>query len=324
MQSPDKGLFSQAAMVLLSRVPSADEVKQALLLACPTEARSTRGGQNGYEGDPLLVLPFQPEKNGYLLVDIVERPWPDSLENTVGEPELTDAWKAGHFGPLSYSDCLRRSALQSWKWKAGRRIGEKHSAFLRLRLTYLLGVSRADKSLSVLEMPDPLRELHFVTQAAASLLTLRGALCLFYPGGEALRDAAFVEERLNLHRGGGPPPIDVWTNIRFQQVDASGSWAIMDTVGMAQMGLPDLEAAFPQDKQERFPAPEVEAFLRNQSLRLLSDHKAFAHPVSLPGPGGTTWRSVLLTQGFSAPTREVIRFLPRTLLRPPRTLRSNA
>ena len=235
MQSPEKGLFPQAAMVLLSRVPSDDEVKQALLLACPTEARSTRGGQNWYEGDPLLVLPFQPEKNGYLLVDIVERPWPDTLESTVGEPDFINAWKAGHFGSLSYSDCLSRSALQSWKWKAGRRIPEKHSAFLRLRLTYLLGVSSADKSLSLTGNADPLHELHFMTQAAASLLTLRGALCLFYPGGEALRDAAFVEERLNLHRGGGPPPIEVWTNVRFQQVNGPSSWAIMDTVGMAQI-----------------------------------------------------------------------------------------
>ncbi len=106
-------------------------------------------------------------------------------------------------------------------------------------------------------------------------------------------------------------------------VDASGTWAIMDTVGMAQMDLPDVEAAFPQDKHERFPAVEVEAFLRNQSLRLLYDPTAFESPIALPGPGGVLWRSSgLMASGHYGPPRTMIRFLPRTLLRPPRILRT--
>jgi hypothetical protein len=325
MKSPGKGLFTQAVVVLLSRVPSQDEVKQALLLACPTEARITRGGRNWCEGNSFLVLPFQQEKNGYLLVDIVEQPWPDALGDTTDDPGVALAWSSGHFGPLSYNGCLSQAALQSWKWKAGRRIQEKHNAFLRIRLTYMLGVPSSGNAGSNLPaVPvNSLEELHFLTQISGALLTLRGALCLFYPGGEALRDAAFVEERLHLHRGGGPPPLDVWTNIRFQMVDSSSHWAIMDTVGMAQMDLPDLEAAFPQDKQERFPPAEVEEFLRNQSLRLLQERNAFTHPMTLNGPGNAQWRSSgVLAAGFSGPPRKVIRFLPRTLLGPPKALRT--
>jgi hypothetical protein len=327
MQSPEKGLFTQAVMVLLSRLPSLDEVKQALLLACSVEARSTFGGNNWCEGGPLLVLPFQPAKNGYLLVDVIERAWPDALGESTDEPEIPAAWEAGHFGPLTYGGSLTRAALQSWKWKAGRRVMEKHVAFLRIRLTYLLGVPNPDKAtpLPLMKLIDPLEELHFLTQVSGALLTIRGALCLFYPAGEALRDAAFVEERLHLHRGGGPPPIEVWTNVRFQTVDTSGAWAIMDTVGMAQMDLPDVEAAFPQDKHDRFPALEVEAFLRNQSLRLLQDRNAFAAPIALKGPGGVPWRSSgPMAEGLYGPTRKVIRFLPRTLLRTPRVLRGTA
>ncbi|MES2464881.1 MAG: hypothetical protein V4671_30315, partial [Armatimonadota bacterium] len=211
MQSPEKGLFTQAVMVLLSRVPSLDEIKQALLLACPIEARSTFGGSNWCEGGPLLVLPFAPEKNGYLLVDTIERPWPDALGDSEDDLDVPPAWAAGHFGPLSFGGCLNQAALQSWKWKAGRRIQEKHVAFLRIRLTYLLGVLNPDKAhpLPLAKAVSPLEELQFLTQVSGALLTLRGALCLFYPAGEALRDAAFVEERLHLHRSGGPPPIDV-------------------------------------------------------------------------------------------------------------------
>lgn len=323
MQSPEKGLFTQAVMVLLSRVPSPDELQQALLLACPTEARPTQAGRNWCEGDSLLVVPFKPEKNGYLLVDIVQRPWPDALEDTTDDSDVPAAWQAGHFGPLSYGGCLAQAALQSWKWKSGRRIQEKHVAFLRIRLTYLLGIPNPgkDSSLALTTIVNPLDELHFLTQISGALLTLRGALCLFFPAGEALRDAAFVEERLHLHRGGGPPPIEVWTNVRFQLVDSSGGWAIMDTVGMAQMDRPDVEAAFPQDKQERFSPPEVEAFLRNQTLRLLENPNAFAKPVAVNGPGGAVWRSASpLATGFSGPPRKTIRFLPRTLLGPPRSL----
>jgi hypothetical protein len=323
MKSPEKGLFTQAAMVLLSRVPSLDEVKQGLLLASPTEARITQGGRHWSEGDSLLVLPFQPEKNGYLLIDIIERPWPDALGDLVDEPEVVAAWEAGHFGPLTYGGCLTQAGLQNWKWKAGRRIQEKHVAFLRIRLTYLLGVPNPGKGrpLPLVGVVNPLDELCFLTQVSGALLTLRGALGLLYPAGEALRNAAFVEERLNLHRGGGPPPIDVWTNVRFQTVDPSGTWAIMDTIGMAQMDLPDLEAAFPQDKNAKFPAAEVDAFLLNQSLRLLEDRSAFAQSVTVSGPGNTVWRSSGPAAGFSSPTRQVIRFLPRTLARLPRILR---
>jgi hypothetical protein len=326
MQSPEKGLFTQAAMVLVSRVPSVDEVKQALLLACPIEARSTRGRRHWSEGDSLLVLPFQPEKNGYLLIDIIERRWPDALGDLVDEPEVVAAWAAGHFGPLTYGGCLTQAALQNWKWKAGRRIQEKHTAFLRIRLTYLLGVPVPERGrpLPLIGVVNPLDELAFLTQVSGALLTLRGALGLLFPAGEALRNAAFVEERLNLHRGGGPPPIEVWTNVRFQMVDTSGTWAIMDTIGMAQMDLPDLEAAFPQDKHERFAAPEVEAFLLNQSLRLLEDRDAFTNPVVVGGPGDTFWRSSGPVTGFSGPTRKAIRFLPRVSVRPPAPLRDDS
>ncbi|MBC8104291.1 MAG: hypothetical protein H7Z41_17080 [Cytophagales bacterium] len=322
MPPPPKALFTQAAAILLSRTPSEEEVLQALLLASPIEARSTTGGRNWCEGQALLVLPFLPERNGYVLVDIVDRPWPDALGESE-EPEIVGAWNAGHFGPLSESGGLRRAATQSWKWKSGRRAPALHVAFLRIRLTYQLGVSAG-----ITRMPpggvSPQEELLFLTQIAGALLSLRGALCVFFPAGEALRDAAFVEERLNLHRAGGPLPLDIWANIRFLPLNDPATWVVMDTVGMPQLDLPDLEAAFPLDKNERYPPHDVEAFLRNLSLRLLRDGDAsVAGPSSLPGPGGALWRSAgTLASGFSAPHRRVVRFLPRTLGRPPQQLRS--
>jgi len=267
------------------------------------------------------VVPFAPERNGFVLIDVVERHWPDDLGMAEEDPDLAAAWRIGHFGPGTWHGCLQRAAQHSWAWKAGASAAVRHTAFLRIRLTYLLGVPGAVHRPYLAS--DPLTELLFLSRLAGSLLTVRGALGCFQPAGESLRGAAFLEERLQLHRHGGPPPLDLWTNIRYQPVDET-AWVLMDTVGMSQFDLPDIEAAFPQTKEERYPPLEVEAFLRNAALRLVRTRQeagALPEMPDLPGPGGIPWRVQRFAEGFASPPRPTLRFVPRTLPRPPAVLR---
>lgn len=322
---PGKGLFTQSAFVLLSRVPAREERIQALLLATDHEVRESAGGRIWYEGGPLTVIPFAPERNGYVLLDVLDRRWPDDLDGGRADTpdaaaEMAAAWKIGHFGPGTWPGCLSRAAQHSWAWKAGANSAIRHQALLRLRLTYLLGVPGAVHRPYLAS--DPVTELLYLTQLIGALLTLRGALGCFLPAGESLRGAAFLEERLQLHRHGGPPPLDVWTNVRYQPVDETG-WVLMDTIGMSQLDLPDIEAAFPAAKEERYPPPEVAAFLRNTALRMLRERNGDSLPEwsELPGPGGIPWRVQRRTEGFAAPPRPTLRFVPRALPRPPAALR---
>lgn len=322
---PAKGLFTQMACVLLARIPSPDELRQALLLATETEARPARGSGAWYEGTQLLVVPFDPDLNGYALLDMVEQPWPDDLDGIGAHSEaISAAWQIGHFGPGTWPGCLARAAQHCWAWKAAPTAAARHAAFLRVRLTYLLGVPGG------IDQPyrgrSPISELLFLSHLVGALLTIRGALCAFQPAGEALRSAAFLEERLQLYRLGGPPPLDVWTNVRYLPVADAASWFLMDTVGMAQFDQPDIEAAFPMDKQERFVPAEIEAFLRNASLRLLREGegavlRAGGGTGEIAGPGGVPWRPQRLPGGLAAPPRSTLRYLPRLLARPPAALR---
>src|SRR5207237_327873 len=77
---------------------------------------------------------------------------------------------------------------------------------------------------------------------ADALLALPGALALFDEASHALNSAGDAARRLDqLHRRAEVPPLDLWISLRrFQLEDAPGYF--MDTLGMAQLDLPDLEA----------------------------------------------------------------------------------
>jgi hypothetical protein len=103
------------------------------------------------------------------------------------------------------------------------------------------------------------------------------------------------------------PPLDLWVSLRrFDLADATG--AFLDTLGMGQLGLPDLET-YAGDAVET-----VSAWLRNVALYLVQQATP-ARPVALAagdtldGPDEEPWVTVEDTATVE-PARRVLRFTP--------------
>lgn len=143
-----------------------------------------------------------------------------------------------------------------------------------------------------------------LSQMAAGLLELPGALALYGELGGAITEAAAARARL---RGlPTPPPLDLWVGVRsFDLADAQGRF--LDTLGMAQLGLPDLEAY----AGDGTAAMEVAAWLRNLGLYLVQEdaRARLRHGDTLDGPDEQPWQT-LEDVATVEPARPVLRFVP--------------
>ncbi len=315
----------------MNRTPTLGEVADALLLAEPVPVLVKKGWADWRLGGPILLTPCENGENrakGYLMADVVTHPWPDKPGDELS-PDLAAANDArenvtdapfAHLGPFVHEDGLARAARHAWAWKGARRMPAAHTAFVRVRACYVLGAG--PDAPMIPPGYDPAEELLKITDLCGALLTLRGALCYYNPNGESLRSTALLEETLQYHRVGGPLPLDLWSNIRWRPVSQTDTpqWAVMDTVGMAQLGLPDLEAVV---SMEKHPPQEVERFLRNISLRLLENP---AHSLrngdTTTGPGNIRWQAYWRKTPVEAPARpRLLRWVPLGLPRPPSGLR---
>jgi len=294
-----KGLYTHGAVVLLARAPVFETVERQLARFSPDPREP---GQSWHWGGPCCVLPYRPQTNGYLVVDLVDRPWPDSMGDPHSDPDLFGAWAMGQFGPFTYPGSLERAVQQCHTWPDGRERAAAHQAFLRIRATYVIGASK-----DALVMPDnydALAELQFATDVAMTLCDLPEALAYFNPSGEVLSHPPLMRQMMAHYRGHNLPPLDLWTNVRMFRLD--NAWLMMDTVGMAQLDLDDLEVACHQDEAS---GDEVAAFLRNASLYVAQNGRKIKDGDTMDGPGG---RYVARTfdEGLVPPPRGVLRFRP--------------
>src|SRR5262249_30694324 len=121
-------------------------------------------------------------------------------------------------------------AAASGGWPGADAVVSRHTGYARLVLREAAPSGPAS---------EPLERMLAVSGMAAVLLELPGALALLDEDGRVLTDGEEAVRRLTTSRGA--PPLDLWVGLRsFELADARG-W-FLDTVGMAQLGLPDLEA----------------------------------------------------------------------------------
>jgi hypothetical protein len=220
-----KGMFTQTICVLLDRPATLDDIERALT-GYDIRKRIDESESWAF-GGPSVIVAWDPEANGLVAVDTVDKPWPDHMGDPKRDPTVFGAWSMGHFGPFAYPGGLQRAAQQCWSWAGGRSITDRHTAFIRVRSRYAFGADDDDPI-----MPanyDALPELEFVTKLGSALLDLPGALCYFNPNGEVLRDRDGLRESLNDAWTHDLHPLDAWCNIRLFNVDAE--WSLMDTVG---------------------------------------------------------------------------------------------
>jgi hypothetical protein len=267
-------------------------------------------------GGPSLLVPYRPDVNGYVSVDVVDRCWPDRMGDTKSDADVFAAWAGGHFGPGAWPGGLGRACQHSWGAADGRSGPLQHQAFIRIRCTYLFGAG-SDAPV----MPDdyqPLPELEFVTRIAAALVRLPEAICYFNPNGECLRDARGFLESLSYHASAKLMPLELWSNIRvFRFHDVQPAWSLMDTVGMGQLDAPDHEAIFQSDA---YVPAEIGNFLRNASAHVVEHGPIIRDGDTMNGPANVNWQAFSLKQGRMEPPRRVMRWCPQDQRRAPAEL----
>jgi hypothetical protein len=296
-------IFSQCACVLFERAPDPRDVEAAL------EGWNVVGPQAAATGDdgwlacgPGFVVELR--SGASVIVDLVDRPWPDDPGAATDAPAVVAGYRSGLFGPTASPGALARARAQAWAWDGGAQAAERHRALVRLRTVVTLPTDAP----ALPADHDPVHELTTLTELAAALLRLRGALALFLPGGEALRSREQVEAAVRRKIGSGSPPIELWSNLRALALGPIGDerWMLVDTVGMGQLRLPDGEAVF-VDGQEQVEA--IARLLRNASLHLLSGRPVAEGSTAQDG-SGRRWVATHAT-GALSPARAVVRWLPR-------------
>ena len=315
-----KGLFTQGMCVLLKSPVTLADLQDKLASFDFVGVQESTVNEASPE---TLVLNFRPEVSGHLLVTPSSEKWPDQMGDPESAPEVFVAWSLGQFGPLAFPGCLQRAAEQSWGWEEGEAAADQHTSHVRLLISYVLGADEdedddsedSDDVILIPEDYDPMEEMDFLTKAVSAILELPQAICYFNPGGEVLRDQNGLRQGLNYAWNYELPPLDMWTNVRLFR--AEDSWALMDTVGMGQLDMPDMEAVYDTNQYE--PA-DVERFLRNASLYLLGTDEEFEEGDAADGPGDISWTAMVCDESLSDPPRETIRWFPDDGSDPPEVL----
>jgi hypothetical protein len=144
-----------------------------------------------------------------------------------------------------------------------------------------------------------LERLGAASRVAGALLGLLGALGLVDDASGALNEAAHALKRI---ADGRALPLDLWIRVRyFGMADAAGYF--MDTVGMEQLGLPDLEAYAGPGLRTTVVAD----WLRNLSLYLVQQGAPIRSGNTLDGPDEQPW--IAKEDGSTVePARKVVRF----------------
>ena len=301
---PQKGHYAAGVCVLFEQAVDIEDVIASLReFDLVGRAEDPEPGAWMF-GGPSVAIAYKPEANGLVVVDAVNHPWPDSMGDPKKAPMIFGAWSMGHFGPFTFPDGLSRATQQSWVWADGKSVAEKQKSFVRIRVGYAFGDVPDDTPL-LPEEYDAADELQFITKVAAALLDMPGAICLFNPNGELLRDSATLADALSYAEENELPALDAWCNVRL--ANASDGWLVMDTIGNQQLDLPDIEVCLHKDKG--YDLSGVDGFLRDVTHYLLENGEVIQPGDTMDGVG-TTWRFVHRKNGILMPPRPTLRAFP--------------
>lgn len=308
--------FTQSAIVLFERAPDIATLEAALAEFEITKRLDVGQEQTWMGGYPGVVVAMRPEVNGYLLVDVVDKPWPDHMGSSTEEPDLLGAWSMGWFGPLVFPGSLDRAMTNSRV--VGDDVGDlaaDHGAFARMMISYVLG---ADDPVLTPPDHDPAEELRFLTRLAKAVLGIDGAIAYFNPNGETLFTAAGLSDVLACYEENEALPMEIWSNVRLLRPDDAPGWFVMDTVGMEQLGQQDHEICIPESG---FDGRAGAVFLRTATDYLLErgpvieDGNTMSHP-----DGDAVFRAEFFDESLWLPPRPVIRWRPAEGPLPPKAL----
>ena len=200
-------------------------------------------------------------------------------------------------GPVTGAGIVEAAA--SSDWAGANEVVGRHAGHARL----VLRATGSDVDTAG-RRAEPLERMLALSRIAATLLELPGALALLDEEARVLTAADEALQRLAARRGA--PPLELWVGLRsFELADARG-W-FLDTLGMAQLGLPDLEAY----AGDGGAASQVSSWLRNLGLYLVQEEAGarLRHGDTLDGPDEQPWGTTEDTS-TAPPRRPVLRFAP--------------
>jgi hypothetical protein len=303
-----KGFFTQTICLLLSRPVSLDELEP--LLTEFSGVRRVEGSGTPEIAGAGFALDFRREVNGQVVVDLQEERWPDDMGHPQEKPMLFSSWVMGHYGPFTFPGNLERAVQQAWTWKEAGAAVEQHRAFLRIKTTYVGGAGRDAKVMPADYKAEP--ELDFVIRVATALGRHPAVLAHFNPGGEVLLPPDEVVVRLADARRQNVPPLDVWTNVRI--FNPGNGWMFMDSIGMEQVDVPDLEACYAKGA---YDPGAVAGMLRNICLYRLQKGDVLQNGNTMDGAGGVRWRVFHAEESLAPRERAVLRWYPEDGAVPP-------
>ncbi len=186
---PSKGMFTQCLAVLLDRPVSVERIRQALG-DTPLMGEQKPADTEWLAGKGVVVK-FRKKLNGTLLIDTIDKPWPDHMGDPKNEAALFAFWGMSAFGPCTFPYALNRSLahLESEQDPASQQLAgkaKKHQAFIRLRVSYVMGAGK-DAPI-VPEGYDACRELVYLTNMVRKLGQLPEAIAYFNPNAEIVAD----------------------------------------------------------------------------------------------------------------------------------------
>jgi Domain of unknown function (DUF4261) len=305
---PTKGFFSQGLVVLLSKPVALEEIEE--LIDGHGELSRKPASESWEISGPTILVPYRPEVNGYVSLDLVDRAWPDEMGHPQETPILFGSWSMGHFGPCTFPGNLARALQQSWHWPVAKQVVPEHRAFIRVRSSYIFGAKPNRTCLPQDYAPHP--ELLFLTGIIRNLMGHPHILAYFNPGGEVLMGMKEFNDAVEFSKTHSLPPLNVWSNVRLFNFDEN--WLVMDTIGMEQLDLPDHEACFPKTT---YQPRQVAGMLRDVSLYLLKSGEVIKDGHTMDGPGNCRWQAKSFADGLSPAPRRVLRWFPCDGSKPP-------
>jgi hypothetical protein len=308
-----KNLHTQVLVLLLRDVVSPDVIEERLadfnvIGLSGREPEGMTGRRSAIMHCPSAVVPYRPDKYGYVWIDIIDGTWPDSMGDTGEQRELFAAWMAAYFGPGAWPRGLARACQHAHDWPQVRALAPQHHAYIRIRCSYRFEAPGSNPPFFP-EDYDPLAELEFVTEIAAALVDLPEVLCFFNPSGECLTDPRQFHRSLSRYKSTRVLPLELWCNVRFFKFDdLNPEWLMFDTVGMVQFDEQDHEAWFRSGTND---PTEIDLFLRKMCAYAVEKSPTFKDGDVTSGPGKFIWQGFAGKRGRMMPSRRVVRWFER-------------
>jgi hypothetical protein len=300
-----KGFFTQGVCLLTDGQITLDSILAVIGREFPIAKQTPPAEQWQFRG-PAAVIPFRPEVNGYVAVDVVGHRWPDQMGDPKTDPDTFAAWSLGQFGPLTFPGGLERAGQHAMLWNDGRTIAESHRGFVRIRLSYAFGAQGDDPVYP--KDSDPVAELQFIGRLVLAVFEVQGVLCYFNPNGEVLLNQDVFCDVWTWSEREDILPLPLWTNVRFFSL--SDEFGLMDTVGNGQLDVQDVEGIFPKGE---YDPNEIAKHVQNVSHYLLESELPVRSGDAIDGPNETnlSWTLELLENGLIRPPRRVVRLYPK-------------